>query len=89
MSDINEVSPEEPATAGAVHGLVCAFALLIDVLESNGALKQNQFQAVLGAVLKQPGIGSNDADVVVLEQIMALLQAPERKVLTVITGGKS
>ena len=89
MSDSNEFHAEEQVPEGTVNGLVCAFALLIDVLESNGALKPKQFEQVLASVLRQPGVSGGDADVAVLQQIMTLLQAPERPSLTVISGGKS
>jgi hypothetical protein len=72
-----------------VNGMVCAFALLIDALESNGALRPKQFEGVLSAVLRQPGLTGSDMDVAVLTQILGLLQAPDRQPLTVIAGGKS
>ena len=89
MSDSYEIPATEEMPAGSVHGLICAFALLIDVLESNGALKPKQFEKVLGSVLHQPGVNAGDADVAVLRQIMTLLEAPDRPSLTVIAGGKS
>lgn len=89
MSDTFEFQTNDKAPAGAVNGLVCAFALLIDVLELNGALQPKQFEGVLSSVLKHAGAETNDADVAVLQQIMDLLQAPERPLLTVISGGKS
>ena len=89
MSDTYEIHVEDQAYSGAVNGLVCAFALLIDVLEANGSLKPKQFEAVLGTILKQPGVTATEADVGVLQQILALLQSPERPTLTVIAGGKN
>ena len=89
MSDTFEFRLEDHPSTGAVNGLVCAFALLIDVLEANGSLKPKQFETVLGKVLRQPGVGSDEDDVGVLEQIMSLLQSPERPTLTVIAGGKT
>ena len=88
MSDTFEFHAEEQPAEGAVSGMVCAFALLIDVLETNGALKPRQYEHVLGAILRQPGMASGAADVAVLAQILALLKAPDHKPLTVIAGGK-
>jgi hypothetical protein len=89
MSDTFEFHVDGHLAEGSANGLVCAFALLIDVLESNGALKPKQFEQVLGAILRQPGMHTAEADVAVLEQIMGLLQAPDRQPLTVIAGGKA
>jgi hypothetical protein len=89
MSDSYEFHVEGHAAEGAVNGLVCAFALLIDLLESNGALKPKQFEQVLDKILHQPGMAATDADAAVLHQIMDLLQAPDRQPLTVIAGGKA
>lgn len=89
MSDTSEMHAESNAHSGAVNGLACAFALLIDVLETNGSLKPNQFEGVLDQVLRQPGIETDDPDVVVLEHVLSLLRTPLRPPLTVIAGGKS
>ena len=93
MSDSYEFKASDHASdqapAGAINGLVCAFALLIDVLELNGALQLNQFEGVMNAVLKHAGTDADDADTAVLQQIMSLLQAPDRPSLTVISGGKN
>ena len=93
MSDTYEFKASDQvsdkAPAGAINGLVCAFALLIDVLELNGALQPKQFEGVLNAVLKHAGADADDADTAVLQQIMSLLQAPDRPSLTVISGGKN
>ena len=89
MSDTYEFQANDKAPAGAINGLVCAFALLIDVLELNGALQPKQFEGVLSSVLTHAGSEDNDADVAVLQQIMSLLQAPERPLFTVISGGKA
>ena len=88
MSETFEFSVDEQTSSNAVNGLVCAFALLIDTLESNGALRPRQFEGVLGSVLDHTGT-SDGADVAILQQILTLLQAPERPPLTVIAGGKS
>jgi hypothetical protein len=89
MSDTFEFHVDGHLAEGSANGLVCAFALLIDVLEGNGALKPKQFEQVLGAILRQPGMHTAEADVAVLQQIMGLLQAPDRRPLTVIAGGKA
>ncbi len=88
MSDTFEFLVDDAAPSSAVNGLVCAFALLIDVLESNGALKPKQFEGVLSTVLRQPGVNGADMDTAVLTQILGLLQASEQRPLTVIAGGK-
>ena len=93
MSDTYEFNAsdhaKEKAPAGAINGLVCAFALLIDVLELNGALEPKQFEGVMNAVLKHAGTDADDADAAVLQQIVSLLQTPDRPLLTVISGGKN
>jgi hypothetical protein len=89
MSEAADV-PTADATAGdAIHGLACAFALLVDTLESNGALKPDQYQKALETMLSQPGLSPADADVDALLQIMTLLRSPERTHLTIIAGGKT
>jgi hypothetical protein len=88
MSEAADVLKPDTPAGDAIHGLACAFALLVDTLESNGALKPDQYQKALETVLSQPGLSSTDADVDVLLQIMALLRAPERKHLTIVAGGK-
>lgn len=89
MSDIYEFQATDKATVIGLNGLVCAFALLIDVLELNGALQPKQFEEVLNSVLKHAGTVADDADTAVLQQIVSLLQAPDRPSLTVISGGKN
>jgi hypothetical protein len=89
MSDTFEFHVQGHLAEGPANGLVCAFALLIDVLEGNGALKPKQFEQVLSAVLRQPGMHSGEGDVAVLQQILGLLQAPDKRPLTVIAGGKA
>jgi hypothetical protein len=88
MNDAADVPKSDASAGDAIHGFACAFALLVDTLESNGALKPDQYQKALETVLSQPGLSPTDADVDVLLQIMALLRSPERKQLTVIAGGK-
>ncbi len=86
MSESFEFHVEDENRSGSVNGLVCAFALLIDVLEANQALRPKQFEGVLSSVLRHAG---DDGDVAVLQQILSLLESPERPQLTVIAGGNS
>jgi hypothetical protein len=62
--------------SGAVNGMACAFALLIDVLEANGALKPKQFEAELGSVLRHSA-GDIGSEIALLNHIMSVLQVPE------------
>lgn len=86
MNDTVEFHVKHDIEPSAVNGLVCAFALLIDALESNGALRPQQFEGILASVLRRTAGG---ADVAVLQQILGLLQSPELPTLTVIDGGKT
>ena len=86
MSESFEFHVADDNRAGSVNGLVCAFALLVDALEANGALKPKQFEGILSSVLHQAG---DDGDVGVLQQILSLLASPERPQFTVIAGGKT
>lgn len=85
MNETFEFHAKQDIEPSAVNGLVCAFALLIDALESNGALRPQQFEGILTSVLRRAAGG---ADVAVLQQILGLLQSPELPTLTVIDGGK-
>ena len=87
MSEIFDLQAETLPEAGAVSGIVCAFALLVDALEANGSLRPGQFEGILTSILRQTGGAA--ADTAVLQQILSLLQAPELPSLTVISGGKN
>ena len=69
MSEKSEIN-------STVNGMACAFALLIDVLEANGALRPKQFEAMLGSVLNQAD-ASAGGEVELLHHIMSVLQVQE------------
>ncbi len=66
--------------AKSADGFICALVLLVDLLESNGALKARQFEHVLSSVLDQSGPG-DDANIAVLRELLGMLKRPEKPTL--------
>lgn len=74
--------------AGAVNGVICALALLIDTLESNGALKPHQFEGVLAETLALPDAPVANADMAVLRHLAELLHTKAPFPLAAANGGR-
>ena len=78
----NDAIAQAPA-----NGVACAFAILVDHLETSGALPMGAYERSLRSVLEQAGIDQSSRDGRFLTDILDLLGASPRSSLSLIDGG--